>query len=200
MIHQGLEPPAESRALIFDCDGTLAVTRHAHFEGLRQALAAQGFALAEAWYLGKTGLSLIETCHAFGADHGVTVVADEVRRIHARVFAGQIALVRPVTAVETVVRACHGIMPMAVASGGDVAIVERTLAQIGLRGFFEAVVGIGEITTGKPAPDLFLRAAELLRMRPGQCFVYEDSDEGLEAARRAGMRAVDVRQVAGVER
>ena len=89
---------------------------------------------------------------------------------------------------------------MAVASGGDVTIVERTLAQIGLRGFFEAVVGIGEITTGKPAPDLFLRAAELLRMRPGQCFVYEDSDEGLEAARRAGMRAVDVRQVAGVER
>ena len=45
---------------------------------------------------------------------------------------------------------------------------------------------------GKPAPDLFLLAAERLGVTPADCIVYEDGDPGLEAARRAGMRAVDV--------
>ena len=195
-----LMPPDGTRALIFDCDGTLAITRHAHFAGLHQALAAQGFALSEAWYQDKTGLSLIETCQAFGLDHGVRVDPDALRVAHARVFRTQMPLIRPVDALARVARHFYGRMPMAVASGGDTAIVEATLAQIGLRGLFDPVVAIGEITRGKPAPDLFLRAAQVMQMPAGACLVYEDSDEGLEAARRARMPAVDVRTIAGVER
>ena len=197
---QELQPPSGARALIFDCDGTLAISRHAHFEGLRQALAAQGFGLTEAWYLRKTGLSLIETCHVYGQEHGVRVDPDALRQVHARVFAGQIGLIRPVAALEAVARRFHMVLPMAVASGGDMAIVEMTLAQIGLRRLFDPVVAIGEITRGKPAPDLFLRAAALMQVPAGLCFVYDDSDEGMAAAQRAGMAAVDVRLVAGVER
>ena len=48
---------------------------------------------------------------------------------------------------------------------------------------------------GKPAPDMFLEAARRLNVAPGECTVFEDSDEGLDAARAAGMSATDVRLV-----
>ena len=50
-----------------------------------------------------------------------------------------------------------------------------------------------DVAHGKPAPDIFLLAAERLGVAAADCVVYEDGDLGLEAARRAGMRAVDVR-------
>ena len=53
---------------------------------------------------------------------------------------------------------------------------------------------------GKPAPDLFLSAAAAIGVAPERCMVYEDSDLGLEAARRAGMRWVDVRPLVQAER
>ena len=55
------------------------------------------------------------------------------------------------------------------------------------------IVTADDVTHAKPAPDIFLLAAERLGVAPDGCVVYEDGDPGLEAARRAGMRAVDVR-------
>ena len=57
---------------------------------------------------------------------------------------------------------------------------------------FDAVVTIEDVTNAKPAPDLFLEAARRMEALPQTCVVFEDSREGLEAARRAGMVAIDV--------
>jgi len=85
---------------------------------------------------------------------------------------------------------------MAVASGGTREIVEATLLTTNLLRFFHAVVTIEDVQgRGKPAPDIFLEAARRLHVHAGQCTVFEDSDEGIEAARRAGMSATDVRLV-----
>jgi beta-phosphoglucomutase-like phosphatase (HAD superfamily) len=195
-----LQPPSDARALIFDCDGTLAITRHAHFAALNQAFAAQGLPFDEAWYLTKTGLSFTETCEAYAVDHGQSCDAVAVRLAHARLFAENRSLIRPVDQVLDIARVHHGRMPMSVASGGDMGIVEMTLTQIGHRHLFDHVVAIGQITRGKPAPDLFLAAVDLMQRAPAECFVYEDSDEGLEAAHRAGIPAVDIRTVPGLER
>ena len=62
-----------------------------------------------------------------------------------------------------------------------------------LRDLFRVVVAIEDVEHGKPAPDLFLEAAHRLGVSPGECLVYEDSDEGVTAARRASMPVVDVR-------
>ncbi len=195
-----LTPPADAKALIFDCDGTLAITRHAHFASLKQAFAAQGLAFDEAWYLTKTGLSFTETCHAYDLDHGETCDPAAIRLVHAEVFAANRGLIRPVDPVLDVARAHHGKLPMSVASGGDLRIVELTLNHIGQRHLFDHVVAIGAITRGKPAPDLFLAAVDLMRRDPAECFVYEDSDEGMEAAHLAGIPAFDIRTLAGIER
>ena len=82
---------------------------------------------------------------------------------------------------------------MAVASSGLGRVVQQTLTTTGLLPLFDAVVTADDVVYGKPSPDLFLLAASRLGVAPADCIVYEDGDPGLEAAKRAGMRAVDVR-------
>ena len=76
-------------------------------------------------------------------------------------------------------------------------MVERTLHQLGLHDWFPVVVTAEDTVRHKPEPDVFLEAARQLGVAPGDCTVYEDTDLGLEAARRAGMRGVDVRPLYG---
>jgi beta-phosphoglucomutase-like phosphatase (HAD superfamily) len=62
----------------------------------------------------------------------------------------------------------------------------------GLRQFFSAVVSIADVKRGKPAPDIFLRAAELLKVAPHECWVIEDSKPGVAAGVAAGMRVIAI--------
>src|SRR6478609_2367317 len=80
--------------------------------------------------------------------------------------------------------------PVSVASGGDAATVRRTLQTIGVSDLFSIVVTAEEVAHGKPAPDLFLLAAQRMGVAPADCLVFEDSLLGITAAERAGMGAV----------
>ena len=62
----------------------------------------------------------------------------------------------------------------------------------GLRRFFRAVVSSEDVAQGKPAPDIFLRAAELLGVQPTKCCVIEDSGAGVEAALAAAMTVIAI--------
>ncbi len=82
---------------------------------------------------------------------------------------------------------------MAIASNGQRFVVEPTINAIKLGSLFNPIVTLDDVAVGKPAPVLFLLAAEKMGVPPYECIVYEDSDGGLEAARRAKMRWIDVR-------
>ena len=82
---------------------------------------------------------------------------------------------------------------MAVASGSVRESVERQLKTLGIRSWFDAVVTAEDTKRHKPHPDVFLEAARQLDISPHLCRVYEDSDLGIEAAKRAEMAWVDVR-------
>ena len=84
---------------------------------------------------------------------------------------------------------------MAVATGGSRAFCEEILRRIGVADWFDAVVCAEDVPTCKPEPEIFLEAARLLNAPPSACVVYEDTDPGIEAARRAGMSWVDVRKL-----
>jgi len=99
----------------------------------------------------------------------------------------------PIEKVVAVAREARGTRPMAVASGGYRRVVERTLRHIGILDWFGVLVAAEDTSRHKPEPDVFLEAARRLGVAPGACTVYEDTDLGIEAARRAGMRWVDVR-------
>ena len=92
-----------------------------------------------------------------------------------------------------VVKSWHGRRPMAVGTGSESAIAEALLAHLGLRHYFDAVVAADHVKHHKPAPDTFLLCAQRMGVQPTQCVVFEDADFGIQAARAAGMDAVDVR-------
>ena len=188
-----LTPAEPFSALIFDCDGTLAETAPLHYHACSNAMATFGAVMPRPWYMARVGLSLVELMAAFEADFGVRLDPQAVRLAAVPFYAGGFAKVREVTAVTAVARRYAGRVPMAVASGGHRDNVENTLRALGLAGLFAAVVTIEDVGHGKPAPDLFLQAARRLRVPPAACVVFEDTDQGLEAARRAGMAARDVR-------
>ena len=84
-------------------------------------------------------------------------------------------------------------MPRIVASSSPRTMIELNLQTTGTARYFHDIVCGNEVKPCKPAPDIFLEAARRLQVEPGACQVFEDADSGLEAARRAGMLATDVR-------
>ena len=82
--------------------------------------------------------------------------------------------------------------PLALASGSERPVIEAVLALQDLRRHFSAVVSVSDVRQGKPAPDIFLRAADLLGVAPGDCWVIEDSKPGVAAALAANMRVVAI--------
>ena len=87
-----------------------------------------------------------------------------------------------------------GWVPMAIASSGSRPGIDKILSRLGWTSSFQTVVTGEDVPNGKPAPDLFLEAARRLGIDASACFVFEDTDDGVEAARRAGMRVMDVRR------
>lgn len=82
--------------------------------------------------------------------------------------------------------------PMAIGTNAEPENAEFVLEGTGLRRFFQVVVDGHQVEHPKPAPDVYLRAAELLGVAPADCVVFEDSQTGIRAARAAGMRCVGV--------
>ncbi len=102
----------------------------------------------------------------------------------------------PIAPVAAIAEKYRGRLPIAVASGGEHRVVRHTLAAIGALQWFDAIVAAEDTDRHKPEPDVFLEAASRLGVAAAGCVVFEDSDLGIEAAHRAGMTAVDVRQTA----
>ena len=89
---------------------------------------------------------------------------------------------------------------LAVASGSVHPVIDEVLAMKALRQFFPVVVSVQDVKQGKPAPDIFLRAAELLGVEPKSCCVIEDSAAGVTAARAAGMTAIAITNTLAAEK
>lgn len=81
---------------------------------------------------------------------------------------------------------------VAVASGSPLPVIRHVLAELGVADAVEVVLSSHDVARGKPAPDVFLRAAELLQIAPEDCVVFEDSLVGVQAASAAGMRCIAV--------
>lgn len=79
---------------------------------------------------------------------------------------------------------------MAVASSSNRTMIENNLKRAGIADYFQVVVSGVEIARSKPAPDIFLKAAELLKLSPTECYVFEDSLNGIRAGLAAGCASI----------
>jgi len=144
------------------------------------------------WYKARAGLSEFVLTDAFEGEHGVTLDREAIVAKMRETFLQELASLREIAVVAEIARRNHGERPIAVASGGPAAIVEPSLKATGLYGLFDTVVTLDDVGRAKPEPDLFLEAARRLGVPPERCLVFEDSLPGIEAARQAGMQAVNV--------
>jgi beta-phosphoglucomutase-like phosphatase (HAD superfamily) len=179
--------------LIFDCDGTLADTGPLHLRSFQDALARQGFAMDADWYHARGGLARTELLDAFRSEFAVDLDCPLAAQHSIAAFGAMASLATPIATTVRIVRQFQGKLPMAVASNAERPVVLATLGAIGLLDAFSAIVTITEALDPKPAPKIFQMAANLLRLPPEQCLVFEDSAQGLAAAAAAGMEAIDVR-------
>jgi HAD superfamily hydrolase (TIGR01509 family) len=186
-------------ALIFDCDGTLTNSMPAHYKAWRAALSRHDLELPEERFYSLAGVP----SHKI-----ITLLADETRRqVDVEMilrdkeaeFLRWLHLIQPIEVVTRVVVQERGRLKMAVASGGLRHVILAQLRHIGFEGWFDAVVCAEDTARHKPEPDVFLEAARRLGVPPAACCVYEDADLGIEAARRAGMSWVDVREMLAAE-
>jgi HAD superfamily hydrolase (TIGR01549 family) len=180
-------------ALIFDCDGTLADTMPAHYQAWLEILAPHGIGFPEDRFYGMGGMPTGKILEQLFAEAGKVADIEQLTRQKEVAFIAQVGEVRPVAKVVDIARRARGQFALAVASGGHRHMVELTLRQIGILDWFSVLVAAEDTVRHKPEPDVFLEAARRLGVVPERCTVYEDTDLGIEAARRAGMRFVDVR-------
>lgn len=179
--------------LIFDCDGTLADTGELHLRSFQEALARQGFTMDPDWYHARGGLARVELLQCFRSEFNIDLDCRRAAWQSIAAFGAMASRVRPIETTARIVEQFQGRIPMAVASNAERPVVLATLRAIGMLETFSAIVTITEAIVPKPAPCVFLMAADLLRLPPEECLVFEDSAEGLTAAHAARMKAVDVR-------
>jgi beta-phosphoglucomutase-like phosphatase (HAD superfamily) len=186
-------PERSYSAFIFDCDGTLADSMPLHHEAWLAAFKKHGASFIFSWqlFMSRAGKTLELTVEELNAEFGLNLDPSAVARDQRAEYGTRIASIQAITAVVDFARmqSARG-LPVSVASGGDPATVAKTLRAIGAHELFPVVVTASEVEHGKPAPDLFLLAAERMRVAPEACLVFEDSALGILAAERAGMGAV----------
>ncbi|HEY2784603.1 MAG TPA: HAD family phosphatase [Fimbriiglobus sp.] len=187
-------PPAGTSALIFDCDGTLADTMPIHFRAWTALLRPRGIPFPEDRFYALGGMPTARIIRLLTAECGVPVQdVDAMVWEKEKTFLDELHGVLPIVPVVRIAEQFRHQLPMAVASGGYRDVVGKTLDVIRVRDWFDAVVCAEDTPRHKPEPDVFLEAAKRLAVRAEGCVVFEDTDIGLEAARRAGMHTVDVR-------
>jgi beta-phosphoglucomutase family hydrolase len=191
------------RGLIFDFDGTLVDTMPLHFEAYRRAFAEAGLELAPEQFYRNIGGTARETIPRF---LGGRPCVRSIEELHARKQAIAIEIIETADiaqlATAALLPAFHGVHKMALASSGSRSGIDVVLRRLDWNRYFDAIVTGHDVRRGKPAPELFLLAAERLGIPRAQCVVFEDTDDGVAAARAAGMAVFDVRRAAagGLER
>jgi HAD superfamily hydrolase (TIGR01509 family) len=187
-------PTVPVEAVVLDFDGLILDTETPIFEAWGDAFRRHGLTLSlDDWQhsLGTNGgfdplAHLVK--HGEG-DLDPAAVEREVQEAYRRVC-DRMPLLPGVEALLADARVLG--LRRAVASSSSRAWVLGWLSRHGILDRFDAVVGRDDVARVKPAPDLFLLAAERLGVAPGACLVFEDSPNGMRAARAAGMRCVAV--------
>ncbi len=187
----------EPQALVFDFDGTLVDSMPMHFRCWQLALKPFGLTFDHETFQRWGGVTTREIVGRLSRAQGVAVdveVVIDAKETLTRAHAHEAVPIEPVLSIA---RTSRGVLPRAVAPGGPRALIGPRMEALGIHHWFAAIVTADDVERGKPEPDPFLLAAELLGVDPTRCRAYEDAPSGLASARAAGMEVIDVATLIG---
>lgn len=185
-------PEGDFEAYIFDCDGTLANSMDMHYKCWKHVLELHKCNINYSWdtFRSHGGMSVDEMIDLLNKKHKVNInVAAMLADISAYVHKYH-HLIEANHEVVEYARQVSKTFPTSVASGGPRNVVHKTLKSLEIYDLFHHIVTQEDVKRCKPAPDLFLLAAEKMGVSPKNCLVFEDSITGIEAAKKAGMHHV----------
>ena len=180
-------------AVIFDMDGVLVDTYHAHYQSWLAMAEPQGLHFTEAEFAPTFGRTSREIIATFWGDERFD--DRQIAELDERKEAAFRKIIETdFPAMPGAVELLHDLraagFALAVGSSGPPENVAMVLERLDARTLFDAVVTGGDVTRGKPDPEVFLLAAERLGVAPGRCAVVEDAPAGIEAAGAAGMTSI----------
>lgn len=181
-------------AVIFDMDGVLVMTEQAHWQSWRVAAKARNVEITHELFLscfGRVNNDCVPIMFGEGLSAAqVRQIADEKEQAFREIIRANVPLAEGV--MELLQRLTQAGAALAIGSSAPPENVDLVLDAGGIRHHFKAAIDGSQVSRGKPAPDVFLRAADLLGVAPQSCVVIEDAPSGIVAARAAGMKAVAV--------
>jgi HAD superfamily hydrolase (TIGR01509 family) len=180
-------------AVVFDMDGVLIDSEPVWERVRRGFVAARGGRWPADGQDRMMGMSTAEWSAYISADFGVGLTPQQVAEQVITAMAGEYEKHVPLLpgAVDAV-RSLSGRWPLAVASSSPRSLIETVLSVADLGSSFAAVVSSEEVPRGKPAPDVYLAAADRLSVSPKACAGIEDSSNGLRSAAAAGFTVIAI--------
>ncbi len=182
------------KAVIFDLDGCLVDSEPLVIAAISQQIRRMGIADISADEISARflGVSMQVICRQLAKRSDVVSERDFVAKVEAQLLVQYRTQLRRIDGVMALLEALRtrGV-PVAIATGGSIFRMTATLNSSALSGYFDGVAfSADQVAQGKPAPDLFLFAAQQLGVAPTDCVVLEDSPHGVKGAVAAGMRAI----------
>jgi beta-phosphoglucomutase len=183
---------ATSQAVIFDVDGVLVDSYQAHFQSFRVMLDELGTQFTEAQFralFGRTTRDIVAQLHDNKlSDEEIRAFDDRKEALFRDILRQDFPAIDG--AAELVASLAEAGFALAVGSSGPPENVQLALDCLSCGKLFSAQVTGGDVTHGKPDPQVFVLAAQRLGVPPERCAVVEDASAGVEAANRAEMTSI----------
>ncbi|WP_299527709.1 HAD family phosphatase [uncultured Lutibacter sp.] len=184
--------PKQAKALIFDLDGTVADTMKNHLKSWQEAVSPYGIDFNADLFMSLTGKPRTATILKLNEQFGTNMDPIAVGKVKGASFNTLVDFTKEISVVADVVRKYHTILPMSIGTGSTRNGARKTLEVIEMSHYFDFVITSNDISNPKPHPETFLKCAELMKVHPHNCVVFEDGILGIEAAKEAGMMVIDV--------
>lgn len=182
------------KAVIFDMDGTLINSTKADFLAWQKLFSFYGKSLTYEEYIPLLGIKSAQVVKEFlpvkNDEEIQMALTQKLVFFHEYVAENGIY---PVPYADVFLKQIKQLdIPVALATSSRKAKMEMVMTKVNLVTLFDAIVTGGDVKNGKPAPDIFIKAAEKLGVRPQDCIVFEDASNGVKAAKNAFMKCVAV--------
>src|SRR5690554_6246412 len=183
----------ETRALIFDLDGTLSNSLPVHIATWNKIGEQFGFKFDPQIIMEMTGMPTIAFARRIVEQYKLDADPYEIVKQKQQSFWDSAKLLEPIQEIVSIVKDYHTKLPMSVGTGASRKSAEVQLSALGIARYFDFIVSAEDVTKHKPEPETFLECARLMKIKPEYCQVFEDGELGIIAAKKAGMMITDVR-------